>query len=267
MASDKKDTQEKPIALKGVRRALRVLEHIAMHPGKATEIADALKLPWSTLHRTLQQLEAGGFLQRDRPSNQFSIGPRMYFIGSTYIANHRVVEIAKPFLDKSLALSNTTVQLVERSGHESVVLYSAHSDKEIAKATYGFNFPLHAGSKGQVLLAYAEADFIKSYLKRDLEKLTDATVTEPQMIEDNLKKIRRQGYATTVADIQMFAGSMAAPVFDRNQDVVAAICFVGRKSVFENDEKGQFLLEQLMSDAHEISQALGWRQQAKIGSC
>ena len=63
-----------------------------------------------------------------------------------------VVELAKPYLDAAVSIADITVQLVERSGYQSVVLYSTHSDEEITKATYGYHFPLHAGSKGQVLL-------------------------------------------------------------------------------------------------------------------
>ena len=60
---------EKPIALKGVRRAVHVLEYIAIHPGRATDIAEGLGLSWATLHRTLQQLETAGFLQRENAGN------------------------------------------------------------------------------------------------------------------------------------------------------------------------------------------------------
>lgn len=263
MAAATRDTQssgdEKPVALKGVRRALHVLEYIATHPGRATDIAEGLGLSWATLHRTLQQLEEGGFLQREGGSNRYSIGPRMYFIGSTYIASHRVVELAKPYLDAAVSIAAITVQLVERSGYQSVVLYSTHSDEEITKATYGYHFPLHAGSKGQVLLAYADDAFIDDYLSRDLEKLTPGTVSKPKELRAILKRVREQGYAVTVADIQHFTGSIAAPIFDADNHLVAAVCYVGRKSLIENEGKRERLLESLLKTAHSVSISLGWR--------
>ena len=251
--------EEKPAALKGVRRALHVLEYIATHPGRATDIAEALGLSWATLHRTLQQLEEGGFLQRESGSNRYSIGPRMYFIGSTYIASHRVVELAKPYLDAAAGIAAITVQLVERSGYQSVVLYSTHSDEEITKATYGYHFPLHAGSKGQVLLAYADEAFVDDYLSGELEQLTPSTVNKPKELKAILKRIRAEGYAVTVADIQHFTGSMAAPIFDADNTLVAVVCYVGRKSLMENDSKRERLLESLLKTAHSVSISLGWR--------
>lgn len=256
--TDSTSTTDLPTALKGVRRALHVLEYIATHPGRATDIANGLGLSWATLHRTLQQLEQGGFLQRDKTTNRYHIGPRMWFIGATYIARHRVVEVAKPYLDECLNLSGITVQLVERSGFQSVVLYSSHSDEEITKATYGYHFPLHAGSKGQVLLAHAGDDFLRTYLSQELERLTTATVTDPEVLTDILARIRTEGYAVTVADIQPFTGSMAAPVFDGNGAAVGAVCFVGRKSLVRDDHQREHLLESLLKTSQSISIALGW---------
>ena len=249
----------KPAALKGVQRALQVLEYIAIHPGRATDIADGLELSWATLHRTLQQLEQGGFLQKDHANNHYSIGPRMYFVGSTYVANHQVVEIAKPYLEEALKMPAITVQLVERSGHQSVPLYSSHSDEEITKATYGFHFPLHTGSKGLILLAHAGREFIERYLSRELERLTPHTLTDPQELHALLAKTRVQGYAITVADIQLFTGSMAAPVFGADNKIVAGVCFVGRKSLIGNERKRESYIEALLKAAHSISISLGWR--------
>ena len=105
-------------------------------------------------------------------TGHYSIGPRMWFIGATYVANHRVHEAAS-------RTCGITVQLVEGSGRQTVVFFSSHSDDEITKATYGYHFPLHAGSKGQVLLAYSDPAFIDSYLSGDLECLTPLSETDP----------------------------------------------------------------------------------------
>ncbi len=250
---------EPAIQLKGVHRALHVLEYIAIHPGRAIDIAEGLGLSWATMHRTLQQLEQGGFLKRDLDTNRYSIGPRMWFIGATYVANHRVLEAAKTYLEEARRLPGVTVQLVERSRYEAVALYSTHSDEEITKATYGYHFPLHVGSKGQVLLAYAEPNFVDSYLSGDLEQLTPYSLTDPKEIRELLAKIRSQGYAVTLADVQLFTGSMAAPVFDRGNKIVACVCFVAKKSAIENPKRREEILETMLKTAQSISIALGWR--------
>lgn len=96
------------VPLKGVNRALQVLEYVAAYPGRATDIADSLNISWATLHRTLQQLEQGGFVRKDSDTNRYSVGPRMWFIGSTYVASHPVLEPARPYL-KAAAKNASTV--------------------------------------------------------------------------------------------------------------------------------------------------------------
>lgn len=255
----KPETGAAPVTLKGVDRALHVLEYISIHPGRATDVSEALNLPWATLYRTLQQLEKGGFLHKDPDSNHYSIGPRMWFIGATYLANHRIVETATPILKEASKTPGISAQLVEKSQNQAVVLYSNQTGEEITRATYGYHFPLHTGSKGQVLLAYSEKKFIDEYLRGDLEKLTPNSVTDPAALRKKLDRIRTQLYAVTIADVQMFTGSLAAPIFDRNGQVNSCVCFVAKKSVVEDDVRRTRLLELLQETTQSISMALGWR--------
>ena len=259
-ARKSKSTPEPPAAtLKGVDRALHVLEYIAIHPGRATDISEALGLPWATLHRTLQQLEKGGFLRKEPESNRYSIGSRMWFIGATYLANHHIIETAGQFLKNAGKTSGIAVQLVERSQNQAVVLYSNQSGDEITRATYGYHFPLHTGSKGQVLLAYSDEGFIENYLAGSLERLTSKSITDPGALRELITQIRNQLYAITIADVQMFTGSMAAPIFDRDGKVNSCVCFVTKKSVIEDEARRARLLEILQETAQSISMALGWR--------
>lgn len=250
-------------ALKGVRRALQVLEHLAVAPGRATDVAEALGVSWATLHRTLSQLEQGGLIQRDEASGRYGIGPRTWLIGAAYIANHQVLEAARPYLDAASARGDYTVQLVERSDRLAVTLYSHHATGEvITKATYGYHFPLHCGSKGQVLLAYAEPDFVERYLNGPLETLTSETITDPAEMRRRLEKIRAQGYALTQGDVQRFTGSVSAPVFDRDGRVVAAVCLIARRAAFREADQTQSIVETVLQAAQSASIAVGWRPRA-----
>jgi DNA-binding IclR family transcriptional regulator len=258
--------EEKGPALKVVHRALEVLEYLAVNPGRAIDVAQGLGLSWTTVHRTLAQLEAGGFLQRERDTNRYTIGPRMWFIGTAYLANHGVLEAAQPYLEAAAEGVDYTVQLVERSGRLAVTLYSHHTTGEvITKATYGYHFPLHCGSKGQVLLAYEEPAFIEDYLAGPLEALTAESITDPAPLREVLATVRRQGYARTEGDVQVYTGSLAAPVYDRERRVVAAVCFITRRSKLRNRAVEEKMIEALMRTAGSISIALGWRPNNTAG--
>ena len=251
---------DKASQLRGMSRSFAVLEFIASSPSRVVDVTRALGLPWATVHRTMIQLEKAQFLRRDPESNRYEIGPRLWYIGSAYLSNHRVLKTAMTYLGQMQDVEGLAVQVVERSGWQSVAIYSAQRfGEDITKAHYGHHFPLHCGSKGQVLLAYEDPGFIALYLKRNLEKLTSETITDPTVLRKRLADIREAGFALTIADVQPFTGSLAAPIRDSSGRVVAALCFVFRKTLVRNDKRREDLQERLIHTAHSISFDLGWR--------
>jgi DNA-binding IclR family transcriptional regulator len=246
--------------LRGMARSFAVLEFLASSPGRVVDVTRGLGLPWATVHRTVIQLEKAGFLQRDEKTSQYQIGPRLWHIGSSYLANHRVLRAAMPYLAQMQEAEGIVVQITERIGNLAVAVYSAQRlAEDITKAHYGYHFPLHCGSKGQVLLAYEDPAFIDAYLRRDLERLTSETITDPAVLRAELAKIRRAGMALTVADVQPFTGSMSAPIRDGSGKVAASLCFIFRKVLLRNEKRREELQDQLMHMAHSISIDLGWR--------
>ncbi len=250
---------ESPTTLKGVHRALQVIEYIAEHPGRASELAEGLGISWATMHRTLSALEKTGFLERDTESNRYHIGPRMWFIGSTYLARHPVLQVAHPYLSELAMRCDGSVQLVERLGRQAVTLYAHTASGEvITKSTYGHHFPLHCGSKGQALLAFEAPAFVEDYLNGPLETLTAETITDPNELRDRLADIRTAGFAVTAGDVQPFTGSLSAPVFDRSGKVVAAVCIIVRRAVLEDEKQAAELQDRVQNAAQSTSIALGW---------
>lgn len=241
-------------------RSFAVLDFLASSPGRVVDVTRSLNLPWATVHRTIIQLEQAQFLRRDPESNRYEIGPRLWHIGSAYLANHRVLNTAMPYLTKLEGEDGIAMQVVERIGNQSVAIYSHQRvDDDITKAHYGYHFPLHCGSKGLVLLAGESKEFIQEYLRRDLEKLTPDTITDPARLASLLETVRRDGISVTVGDVQPFTGSMSAPIRDAGGQVIACLCFVFRKAVAKNAKRIDSLRDKLLQASHSISLDLGWR--------
>jgi DNA-binding IclR family transcriptional regulator len=252
--------------LRGMSRSLAIIEHLAVRPGRVVDVTQQMGLPWATVHRIITQLTKADFLRRDPETKRYEIGPALWFAGATYMANHRVLRAAAPYLLKPEQIEGIAVQLAERIRDQAVAVYSAQPHAtEIAKAQYGFHFPLHCGSKGRVLLAFETPDFIEQYLRRPLERLTELTITDPELLRKDLADIRQRGYSITIADVQPFTGSMAAPIRDVSGRVIACLCFIARKTLLQNEKRRDELLEHLLHAAHLASLDLGWRPDAVNG--
>lgn len=246
--------------MRGMARALAIIEHLAIQPGRVVDVTHELGLPWATVHRIITQLTKANFLRRDPESKRYEVGPALWLAGATYTANHRVLRAALPYLHKAEQINGIAVHLAERVGNQAVAIYAAQPyATDISKAQYGYHFPLHCGSKGKVLLAFAEPEFIKQYLRRPLERLTELTITDPDELREEMQKIRQCGYSVTIADVQPFTGSIAAPIRDASGTVVASLCFIGRKSQIQNEQRREELLEHLLRASHSASIDLGWR--------
>jgi DNA-binding IclR family transcriptional regulator len=252
-------------AFRGLSRALHALEAVAEQPMRPIELCERLGLPWTTVHRMLAQLTAQGFVEKEPDSGRYRVGQASWLVGSAYTVNHRVLDAARPHLEMLAGGVNAVVQLCERAGGLALTLFSHHrSDSEnIMKTTYGYQFPLHCGAKGQVLLAYAAPEFVEAYLAGSLEQLTPATVTEPMRLRELLAQIREQGYARTESDVQIFTGSVAAPLFDRDGRVPASICLIMRASELSHQSVTAAATEELLAVAGTISAGLGWRPGAE----
>ncbi|WP_433496720.1 IclR family transcriptional regulator [Sphaerimonospora sp. CA-214678] len=247
--------------LQGVSRALRVLELLAQQPMRASEAAEALGMSWATLHRTLSQLEEDQFLERDS-SGVFRIGRRTWLLGSTYLVGHRLLDLAIPLMTRASQDTPFAVfQLVERSEGTAVVLYSheALSGEIITRTTYGHHFPLHTGSKGHVLLAYASEDFIARYLNGELASLTPGTITDPDKLREVIATVRSQGYARTIGDVQTFTGSVSAPVFDSEGNVVAAVCAVVSRAHLDGGQQESTVIDAVQRLGQALSLGIGWQ--------
>ena len=243
-----------------MQRTVAILDALAREPSRLIDLTRSLNLPWATLHRTVSQLEKAQLVRKDPATKRYEIGSRLWYLGSAYLAGHRVLTAAMPYLSRTDVLDGVAVQLVERIDTLAVAVYSAQRlADDITKAHFGYHFPLHCGSKGQVLLAYESAEFIESYLRRDLERLTPDTITDPRRLREVLAAVRKQGYAITVADVQPSTGSMAAPIQDAGGRTVAALCYVFRKGILKSERVKDQMIDHLVHTAQSVSLGMGWR--------
>jgi DNA-binding IclR family transcriptional regulator len=91
----------------------------------------------------------------------------------------------------------------------------------------GKSTPLHCTSNGKVLLAYLPAAERARLLASPLSRLTGRTITDPAALERQLGRAVAEGYAFTLEELELGLNAVAAPVFDRSGECVAAVSVAG----------------------------------------
>jgi DNA-binding IclR family transcriptional regulator len=119
---------------------------------------------------------------------------------------------------------------------------------------------MHCTGLGKVLLAYKKPSEIKWILTtHGMNRMTARTITDRELLERELIKIRRQGYAIDDREIMDSLRCIAAPVFERDGKVKYAISVSG----FANNMHGERLdmvRDELLNTVNSVSHTLGYRK-------
>jgi DNA-binding IclR family transcriptional regulator len=115
----------------------------------------------------------------------------------------------------------------------------------------------HCISSGKALLAHLPQRRLESILAQELPRFTEKTITDPIRLQEELKRVRQQGYAVAQEELEIGLSAVAAPVWNHRGEVVAAVSVSG-PSFRLSSEKIPDLAELTRQVANEISHRLGY---------
>lgn len=98
----------------------------------------------------------------------------------------------------------------------------------------------------------------KYYRRAGLGADTPTTITHPQRLYEELARIRRQGWSYDNGEDYADVRCVAAPVFNANNELTAAISVVGTRLQI-NEEYRDYLAGKAIACARDISRLLGWK--------
>jgi IclR family acetate operon transcriptional repressor len=247
-----------PMALGRVLRALRLL---ADAPDGLTlaEFMVQLGAPKTSVHSLLRGLAAEGYLQRH--DTVYRLGPESFVLGAALVAARSLAIVATPYLLDARAQSGETILLavIDRAAGRLTYTQIIESHKPVRYTVpVGTTRPLYAAAAGRVLLAFQDDAWRRDYLKSaDLRALTDKTVTDRRQLARVFDRIRVAGYASTFGEVTPDVAGFAAPIFDPNGQVSAAVI------VAAPIERGRAAAERMtgiaIDTASQLSRALGHR--------
>lgn len=208
-------------------RAFGLLRLLAEHPEgrNLSAIATSLDVPKSSLSSTLKALTEQGYL--DRKGTLYFMGSEAYALASTILARRSIRQIARPFLEKTLAETGETVLLAELEPERKFAAYIdfVESEKSVRFAVaIGTRRPLYAAAAGKVFLAFmSDAERQEYYAAVDLESVTDRTICDRKILEKDLENIRQTGVSITIGEYSADAAGFAAPVRNSDGEVIGAV--------------------------------------------
>lgn len=215
--------------MKAVEKALGVLEQIAA--GEVTTARDVvarLHVPRSTAHRMLAELLDLELVRR--VGDRLVIGPRITRLAGGRVGVPRLVSVAQPGMIALRDRCRETVGLHVLAGGRRVLLYQAESTHEHrwVYTNPGLPMPLHAGAASKMLLAMLPEDEAAGLLDRGrLAVFTPHTPRDAERLMREVRRIRRDGYATSREEVTPGIASIAVPLGTGDDATCAALSVTG----------------------------------------
>jgi DNA-binding IclR family transcriptional regulator len=200
------------LLFQSVDRAIDLLFHLheQAQPRGVSEIARALELPKSTVHRLLQALARRGLVEQE--GGRYAPGARLVALGLGAQERDPVVAAARPVLDEEARALGETVFLMAPRSAGLVVLDKAEGAGFLRAAPrLGEVVPLHATAAGKLALAFAPDRFPLEAIG-GAERFTDRTVVDLEALRLEVERARKQGFAENHGEWIDGLSVVAAPV-------------------------------------------------------
>ncbi len=249
-----------PPLIQSVDRAVDVLEYLAERDdGAVTDLAAALGVHKSTAFRLLAALEARGLVEQVSERGRYRLGFGLVRLAGAAAARLDLVEQSRPVTRRLAMELGETVNVARLEGDAVVNIDQVMGGATVATQNWvGQRTPLHATSSGKVLLATAPPDERARLLDRPLAAFTPATITDRAVLEAELERAARDGWAATREELEVGLNAIAAPVRGRDGTVVAAVSVSGPSYRLD---PGRFaaVAAAVVAAGDEIGRRLGWR--------
>lgn len=254
--------------VKSLSRSTEILRVLADRPMRPAELSRELEQPWATIYRSIRVLAQEGMLQRDPDSGEYSIGPTLWSLATTYLRDHAVMRVGLGHLEHAIVRIPGLVKVTERHDTEAVTLFAEQNPQAspVTRIREQYRLPLHVSAFGHLLLAYADATFIETYLDQPLLAYSRRTMTDPATLAVRLQEIRELGYASSLGELQQENGSISVPIRERNGAVIAALTAVLPIPLLNDVDVFTEQLGYLTDTARNISEALGCLNYAQFSS-
>ncbi|GAA1986396.1 IclR family transcriptional regulator [Catenulispora subtropica] len=251
------NSEQSPV--QSVDRAVTILELLARQGDTGvTEIAAELGVHKSTAFRLAAALEKRGLVEQPGERGKYRLGLGLVRLAGAATVRMDLTQQSRPVCERLAVDVAETINVAILDADAAVNVDQVLGPSAITTHNWvGQRTPLHATSSGKVLLAHLPPAALDARLAAPLERFTARTVTDVKVLRKELERVRLEGYACTVEELEEGLNAVAAPVFADNRQVVAAISVSGPSFRLTEERLAQ-VAGAVRAAAAEVSARLGY---------
>lgn len=241
--------------MQSLQRFLDILETVARSERGvgAADVAKAVDLPIATVSRLMHVLTDYGLLHRPPGGREYLLGPRLFALVSTAMAQPDLISLARPYLELLRDTTQETASLHIRRGTHRVCILEVPSHHKVRRVVpIGMAEQLGASATGAVLLSGMPEEE-RGQLLADL----DLDRERRELVDEEIGRVAANGWVLS-ADRWVAGLCSISAAIDRGGERVAALSVSGPLDRFTREKAGEQATA-LLDAAHHISTQLSAR--------
>ena len=252
-----------------LERAIALLSLLSDGQAKRLpELAKSIELSESSTYRLLSTFTSHDYVAHDKREGGYRLGLACLELARAYQAGSDLRQVALPELEALRDETSETVHLGLLADMDVVYLEKLPGLHAIGimSSRVGGRSPSYCTGLGKALLAYADPEMVKAHFDgRPLHPFTSNTIANLDELIPHLGRIKQQGYALDMEEHEPEVRCVAAPVFEANGKVVAAVSVSGPAGRIKSLMDEQDLVGRTVRASKRISRDLGYVEARAAG--
>jgi IclR family pca regulon transcriptional regulator len=221
-----------------------------------SRVAEAADMTRAAARRHLLTLQALGYVSSD--GRKFSLTPKVLELGFSFLSSRGWISVATPVLDELRRRLGESVSATILEGPDVVYVCRFPADRVLTvSAEIGTRRPAYCTAMGRVLLADLPDEEIVARLgARELKQFTPRTVTDPELLLEELDKVREEGHSVVEEELEPGLIAISVPLRNSQGRAVAAVNVCSHSTYGSAAHLATTCLQPLKDAVAQISRAI-----------
>jgi len=214
--------------IQSVERAFDILELLAnaAHEMQLREVSQITGLNVSTCHHLLSTLVKRGYAGQNPQGRTYFAGSKILELSDSRLRQFSIHDVAMPELRKLNQATGESVHLAVMQGYDLTTLAKLDSTQPVRVGTDGVgkSNAAHATATGKAILAWLpETEIARVIAEKGLSRFTDKTITGIADLMEELRHVRRNGFAVDLEEFQPGVTCIGSAIRDHTGAVIGSI--------------------------------------------
>jgi IclR family KDG regulon transcriptional repressor len=252
--------EEENTGSRSVRRALDIFELMLQRgePITVAQIVSELSIPKSTTYELVRTLSEGDYLAPSGRGSGLFLGRKLFELGMAYRSHVDLLKDGSRIAEQLRDETGETVQLSVLDNDLMMVLLKEEGVRPLRIISQvGSRVPVNWAAAGRLLVSDMDDKALTVLLTAtNRQSPTGRAITDVKKLITQIRKFRKQGYATELNEANEHAGCVAAPVVNAAGRCIAALSVVAPEQRLVKANR-DYLIERVMNAAENLSHRLG----------